>query len=168
MRTLTNVYIKATKGNIKELNLLLKKLVIEGDNLLFESESIESVYIDEPKNKQKVSLAELKRLINTIPTREEIVRLKRQISAYKMNLSLVNERCKELQSDNDILVDCMEKLDDKLEATEKELEFFSIENESLKNIILTLKQTNDYLYDKKDTLLKENSQLKQRKWWQIW
>lgn len=147
MKKLTDVYIKATKGNVKELNVLLKKHIKENDCLLFEGDCVETLYAGIPNRQQKVLLSELKRLIDTIPTREEIKRLKQQVSAYKMNYDKVVKHSL---------------------SKEDELEFLRSENESLKNIILTLEKTNNYLYDKKDVLLKENAQLKQRKWWHIW
>lgn len=147
MKKLTDVYIKATKGNVKELNVLLKKHIKENDCLLFEGDCVETLYAGIPNRQQKVLLSELKRLIDTIPTREEIKHLKQQVSAYKMNYDKVVKHSL---------------------SKEDELEFLRSENESLKNIILTLEKTNNYLYDKKDVLLKENAQLKQRKWWHIW
>lgn len=88
MRKLTDVYIKVTKDNVKELMKQINRYDLEPNfYIYFISENIKGncVSIVEPKSKQKVSLSQLKRLIDTIPTREEITRLKRQISAYKTN-----------------------------------------------------------------------------------
>ena len=143
MKKLTDVYIKVTKSNVKELIKQINRYDLQPHTYVFfvyDSIKGNEVSLIEPKNRKKVSLTELKRLINAIPTREEIKRLKQQISVFKMNLSLVNERCKELQRDNDILVDCMEKLDDKL-------------------------------YIQADLIRDKNAQLaqfKQRKWYKFW
>lgn len=150
MRTLKDVYIKVTKANANELMKQINRYDLQPHTYVFfayDSIKGNEVSLIEPKNRKKVSLSQLKRLIDTIPTREEITRLKQQISAYKTNLSLVNERCKELQRDNDILVDCMEKLDGKLELTEKKLDIQA-----------------DLIRDKNAQI----KQLKQRKWYQIW
>lgn len=150
MKKLTDVYIKVTKSNVKELMKQINRYDLQPHTYVFfvyDSIKGNEVSLIEPKNRKKVSLSQLKRLIDTIPTREEITRLKQQISAYKMNYDKVVKHSL---------------------SKEDELEFLRSENEKLKNINLTLKQTNDYLYDKKDTLLNENAQLKQRKWWQIW
>lgn len=143
MRKLTDVYIKVTKQNQEELskitcvgNLPIGEYLIYYDDVLSSFEFENENGVDGLK---KVSLSELKRLIDTIPTREEITRLKRQISAYKTNYDKVVKHSL---------------------SKEDELEFFRIENESLRNIILTLELTNDHLYDKKDTLQKENEKLK--------
>lgn len=151
MKKLTDVYIKVTKQNQEELskitcvgNLPIGEYLIYYDDVLSSFEFENENGVDGLK---KVSLAELKRLIDTIPTREEIKRLKQQVSAYKMNYDKVVKHSL---------------------SKEKELEFLRSENYNLKNIIFTLRKTNNYLYDKKDVLLKENAQLKQRKWWQIW
>lgn len=150
MKKLTDIYIKVTKGNVEELMKQINRYDLEPHSYVFfvyDSIKGNEIYFIEPKNRKKVTLAELKRLIDTIPTREEIKRLKQQISAYKTNYDKVVKHSL---------------------SKEDELEFLRSENESLKNIILTLEKTNNYLYDKKDVLLKENAQLKQRKWWHIW
>lgn len=105
MKTLKDVYIKVTEKNFEELHALLNRKIRVGYYLYFLSDDISTSWLvpDIEENKQKVSLTELKRLIEAIPTREEIKRLKQQISGYKTRLLLTNERCKELQSDNNIL-----------------------------------------------------------------
>lgn len=149
MKKLTDVYIKVTKQNKDILKCILTINTISvGDVITFLEDNINSwSYERQSKGLKKVSLSQLKRLIDTIPTREEIVRLKRQISAYKTNYDKVVKHSL---------------------SKENVIEGLRSNNERLNNINITLRQTNDYLYDKTDTLLKENKQLKQRKWWQIW
>src|SRR5690606_19246178 len=92
MRKLTDVYIKVTKQNHQWLSELFDSSSLELNTYIdfyTEDYRCKYYYSSAPKNKQKVSLAELKRLIDTIPTREETKRLKQQISAYKMNYDKV-------------------------------------------------------------------------------
>lgn len=226
MRKLTDVYIKVTERNVKQIREYYGLT-----NYNFQYPTYIQYHYDDVKscfwtdsvlnNRKKVSLSQLKRLIDAIPTREEITRLKRQISAYKTNYeravkhslskedvieelqrklnrerstitdlfkqrkevqlnhckqirtlaqevervkNLYNdalneievwkdndkkslELIKEMNDDNDILIDCMEKLDDKLELTERKLDIQA-----------------DLIRDKNAQI----EQLKQRKWWQIW
>lgn len=145
MKKLTDIYIKANKSNVKELNLLIKKLVIEGDNLIFESEYIESVYIDDPKDKQKVSLSQLKRLIETIPTREEITRLKRQISAYKLNagnykheIEMARNTVNQLHSDERIILEVISNLNKDNEQLNKMYDDLVVESGKKQNLLQNL------------------------------
>lgn len=141
MKKLTDVYIKVTKANVEELRTIIQPNLDVDDIVAFNSDCLNSFFYGiSIGNRKKVSLAELKRLIDTIPTREEITRLKQKISGFKTNLSLTNERCKELQSDNERLVH---------------------ENNMLKDKLSLQKTLSDMLEE-------ENKQLKQRKFWQIW
>lgn len=197
MRKLTDVYIKVNKSNVEELRKLLNcRSIMLGENIGFDSDDYKC-FTWVPLGTEKVSLSQLKRLIDTIPTREEITRLKQKISGYKTNLLLANK-------DNEILVDSMKLLDDKLEATEERLKRYSDnlnslqkENESLRNEIkrgndfmtgkvavnedeleLLRNKTSNYInhLEKKlniqaDLIRDKNSQLeqlKQRKFWQFW
>ena len=197
MRKLTDVYIKVTKQNQEELskitcvgNLPIGEYLIYYDDVLSSFEFENENGVDGLK---KVSLSQLKRLIDTIPTREEITRLKRQISAYKTNYDravkhslskedVIEELQRKLNRERSTITDLFKQrkevqlnhckqirtLAQEVERVKSLYDDVLKENEQLKNINSTLKQTNYYLYDKKDTLLKENKQLKQRKWWQIW
>lgn len=189
MKKLTNVYIKATKGNVKELNVLLKKHIKENDCLLFEGDCIETLYAGIPNGQQKISLTELKRLIDTIPTREEIKRLKAQISAYKMNYDKV---VKHSLSKEDVIDDLQKDLSFAISEHNAESKInaeLSSKNNSLQNLyddalkeievwkdndkkslelIKEINDDNEYLSELYFDLLNENEQLKQRKWWQTW
>lgn len=203
MKKLTDVYIKVTNSNVKELMKQINRYDLQPHTYVFfvyDSIKGNEVSLIEPKNKQKVSLSQLKRLIDTIPTREEIIRLKRQISAYKTNYDKV---VKHSLSKEDVIEDLQRKLNRERSTTtdlfkqRKEVQLnhceqihkLSEEIERLKNINLTLKQTNNNLYDNEDIFLKDINhlerkldiqadlirdknaqleQLKQRKWYQFW
>lgn len=110
MKKLTDVYIKVTKANVEELMKQINRYDLEPNfYIYFISENIKCncASIVEPKSLKKVSLTELKRLINTIPTREEIKRLKQQISGYKTNYDKV---VKHSLSKEDVIEDLQRKL----------------------------------------------------------
>lgn len=193
MKKLTDVYIKVTKQNQEELskityigNLPIGEYLIYYDDVLssFEFENENGV-----EGLKKVSLTELKRLIDTIPTREEIKRLKQQISAYKMNydkvvkhsLSKEDEleflRCKvkiltslEIQNEelskmyDDLVVESAKKQNSLKNLYDDAL----IEIEKLKDIKDAIQKSKYLWQDESERLRKENEQLKNRKWWQIW
>lgn len=142
MRTLTDVYIKVTKQNIKQLHSMVFYVLEIGNIISFDYDDDESFSLrkDVIEYKQKVSLNQLKRLIDTIPTREEITRLKQQISAYKTNYE---RAVKHSLSKEDVI--------EELTAHSKWLKY-------------KLEESNKRHYN----ALKELEQLKKRKWWQIW
>ena len=198
MKKLTDVYIKVTKQNYEDCDKLFKFKYNIGTYIIFlynDFNSYQSRTV-EPKNKQKVSLTELKRLIDTIPTREEIKRLKQQISAIRMNYDKV---VKHSLSKEDVI----EKLDNAVveqkkiitrqineihnlkesrdkwitlgEKLTKEKESFKQQKEVTDKIIHSKNDEIKFLNSRIDTLIwdinrvkQENAQLKQRKWWQIW
>lgn len=182
MRKLTDVYIKVNKSNHQWLSELFDSSSLELNTyIVFYAEDYRCKYYYDfiPQGKQKVSLSQLKRLINTIPTREEITRLKRQISAYKTNLSLVNERCKELNIKNEMLnvshfnyerelKEDNEELKRQLKDVNERCKELQSDNESLKHRLIKLRELNDVIYKDVDRLTIENKQLKQRKWYQFW
>lgn len=111
MRKLTDVYIKVTNSNVKDLMKQINRYDLEPYTYVFfayDSIKGNKVSLIEPKNRKKVSLAELKRLIDTIPTREEITRLKRQIGGYKTNYDKV---VKHSLSKEDVIEHLEKKLD---------------------------------------------------------
>lgn len=228
-RTLKDVYIKVTENNKKELESILKIKVPNNYNLSFSFDNVYCVYMhDRSIDKQKVSLSELKRLIDTIPTREEITRLKRQISAYKTNYDKVvkhslskEDVIEDLQNNNSDLIQKLVKANrglkskyneihklkndikkvrcerDSLDASFKNInEMYDdlvVESGKKQNLLKNLyddalkeievwkqndkksleliKEINDdnlYLITEYEKVKKENEQLKNKKWWQIW
>lgn len=176
MKTLKDVYIKVTDRNQEELETVLGMKVPNNYIVSFTFDSIYSVYMhDREINKQKVSLSQLKRLIETIPTREEITRLKRQISAYKTNYDkVVNHSLSKEEVITNVLTH-NEWLQDKLEESVKKQNLLqNLYDDALKEIE-KLKDTKDaiqkskYLWqDESERLRKENERLKNKKWYQIW
>lgn len=146
MKKLTDVYIKVTKQNQEELQDLLNRKLKINEEILFSNDCKESQYIGLPlNNEKKVSLTELKRLIDTIPTREEIKRLKAQVSAYKMNYdkvvkhSLSKENViEELQYNNSELIQ-------KLFKANREIKTKFTENYKLKDDIKKVRCERDSL-----------------------
>lgn len=90
MRKLKDVYIKVTKANVNELMKLINRYDLKPNTYVFFNyecitSSVRTFVI--PKNRKKVKLSVLKHLVDTIPTREEIISLRRQIGGYKTSLS---------------------------------------------------------------------------------
>lgn len=183
MRTLKDVYIKVTHGNISDLRVLLTYRSLDINyNLIFNSDDPDSFDFCETNsllNRERVSLSELKRLIDTIPTREEITRLKRQISAYKTNYDKV---VKHSLSKEDVIEDLQRKLNRERSKTAdlfkqrkevqlnhcKQIRTLAQEVERVKSlyddVLKKLDIQADLIRDKNAQI----EQLKQRKWWQIW
>lgn len=163
MKTLKDVYIKVTKQNQGQLKCILTtNTIIVGDVIIFLEDSVSSWdYETIIEDRVRVSLSQLKRLIDTIPTREEITRLKRQISAYKTNYDKVvkhslskEDVIEELQSDNERLKQMNNDLYDSVDIFLKDI------NHLEKKLDIQA----DLIRDKNAQI----EQLKQRKWWQIW
>jgi hypothetical protein len=171
MKKLTDVYIKVTKDNANELRILLKLPKYNFDidtKIVFLYEDLNSWQIrfnEVLGDRKKVSLTELKRLIGTIPTREEIKRLKQQISAYKMNYDKVVKRCEELEigkcrlnrSHFDYIVKANQIVND-LQNQKK------VTDEIIHNNNSKIKQLESMV----ETCRFDLKRIKQRKWWQIW
>lgn len=171
MRTLKDVYIKVTKANANELMKQINRYDLQPHTYVFfayDSIKGNEVSLIEPKNRKKVSLSQLKRLIDTIPTREEITRLKRQISAYKTNYDKV---VKHSLSKEDVI--------EELTADNKWLKYRLKESRDEQNSLKTLyddalKLNDDILeiseYFREQYILAQSelARLKNKKWWQIW
>lgn len=191
MKTLKDVYIKVTKRNKEELYTLLNRKIRIGYFLYFLSDDIKTSWLtpDIELNKQKVSLSQLKRLIETIPTREEITRLKRQVSAYKTNYDKVvkyslskEEVIEELQRNNSELIQKLIKANRDLKSKYSEIHELKEERDSLdssyksinKMYDESLKLNNDILegseYFRQQYRLAQSEleRLKNKKWYQIW
>jgi len=157
MKTLKDVYIKVTERNKSEIETVLGMKVPNNYNVSFNFDSIYSVYIhDRSIDKQKVSLIQLRRLIETIPTREEITRLKRQISAYKTNYDKV---VKHSSSKEDVIEDLNiqnDKLKSSLSELEKDLSFAISEHNSESKINAELSSNNRSLKNLYESLEKES------------
>lgn len=182
MIKLTDVYIKVTKVNAKELMKQINRYDLQPHTYVFfvyDSIKGNDVSLIEPKNRKKVSLSQLKRLIDTIPTREEITRLKRQISAYKTNYE---RAVKHSLSKEDVIEELQRKLNrEKSTITDlfkqrkevqlnhcKQIRTLAEEIEKVKtlydDVLKKLDIQADLIRDKNAQIAK----LKQRKWWQIW
>lgn len=157
-RTLKDVYIKVTEKNFEELHTLLNRKIRVGYYLYFLSEDIGTSWLapDAEENKQKVSLSQLKRLIDTIPTREEITRLKRQISAYKTNYDKVvkhslskEEVIEDLTIQNDKLKSYTSELNKEIKQLNEMYDDLVVESEKKQNLLKNLY----------DDALKENDEL---------
>lgn len=147
MRKLTNIYIEVTSRNVNELMKLINRYDLKPNTyILFNYECITSsvrTFVI-PKNRKKVKLSVLKHLVDTIPTREEIISLKRQIEGYKTSLDNIEKKFRK----------------------EKEI-IFRREIENLikfSNICEKLDQEKMNLWYELDQLKRK----KHRKWWQIW
>lgn len=134
MKTLKDVYIKVTKQNKEDLDKIAKFDIPIGKYVCFVHDVLSSVYYysNEPEDKQKVSLSELKRLIDTTPTRDEIKRLKAQLSAYKMNLKNAQFDIESLK--NTIKIDLIDN--------NRYLKQLNTENTNLRKINKEYHQTN--------------------------
>lgn len=189
MKKLTDLYIKVTKQNQEELKQIIGFDPTYG-NVCFEWDGLDgAITTNDPYLKQKVSLSELKRLIDTIPTREEITRLKRQISAYKTNYDKVvkHSLSKEvvidnLQKVNEYIHDILEEQRDIIITQSNEIhklkESYNELNEKacLKlDELHKVKEHEKVLLESMSNINKENmilitelERLKNKKWYKIW
>lgn len=157
MKKLTDVYIYVDKINHKKASELLQSEHLPYGCIYFNFDNIKSWSIRE-RDAKKITLTELKRLIDTIPTRDEIKRLKQQVSAYKMNYDKV---VKHSLSKEDVIDDLHIKLN-------RERSVITDLFNQRKEVQLNHCRKISVLSEEINRLKEENEQLKQRKWWQIW
>lgn len=125
MRSLKNVYIEVTNSNVTDLMKLINRYDLKPNTYIFFNyecitSSVRTFVI--PKNRKKVKLSVLKHLVSTIPTREEIISLKRQIGGYKTSLSHKENVIEELTAYNKWLKYKLEESNNKYYNALKELE----------------------------------------------
>lgn len=136
MRKLTNVYIEVTSRNVNELMKLINRYDLKPNTYIFfnyECISSSATTFVIPKNRKKVKLSVLKHLVDTIPTREEIISLKRQIGGYKTSLL----------------------------SKEGVIEDLHIENEKIKSRLHNSLNVNNDLYNNIDNLITKIEQLEE-------
>lgn len=160
MKTLKDVYIKVTEKNTEYLSKLIGfKLPINHYLcFLYDLNAGLHYYGDEPKDKQKVSLSELKRLIETIPTREEMTRLKKRANTYKQCFDGAKKENKELHKMYDDLV---------LESGKKQNLLQNLYDDALK-LNEDILEGSEYFRKQYRLAQSELELLKNKKWYQIW
>lgn len=143
MKKLTDVYIKVSTRNKEALTEILNMPHLRtGLYIVFNADSVENANIWEilPSHKQRVTLQQLKRLIETIPTREEIKRLKGQVSAYKLNYKKAVEHSLSKEDELEFLREELEKIISERNILKSDLAIKENEIESLKNYLNETKE----------------------------